>query len=350
MKNRTATHAGNTSPSRHQKEVTPPGELLAEALSRYDLSDPLVGFIRHNESYTCHIRDRVSDTQYLLRIHRPADHFSLAMFGVARPTPAWIQAEMALLETLAGDEALPIQRPVRNRNGEAATLLSDGTAATLLAWLDGETLEAASTREPLPEEAYEAIGRMLAVLHRRSACAATVIAHQRIVYDSALLDRIVGCLQDAASHGIFTHSQMEQAIAGIVAVKAHLARLAGMGRMPRLTHADLSKTNLLLVDSRIAPIDFGLCGLAYAEMDIGSLFSHFTDDTAQRAILRGYAPHAPHPVDMRAVDAYLAYGVLLYLGSHAASAGREDWFPAAMDRWCRDIFTPLADGSPLYDL
>jgi len=53
---------------------------------------------------------------------------------------------------------------------------------------------------------------------------------------------------------------------------------------------------------------------------------------------------------MRAVDAYLAFGVLLFLGSHASGMGREAWFPEAMDRWCRDIFTLLSDGTALFVL
>lgn len=39
-----------------------------------------------------------------------------------------------------------------------------------------------------------------------------------------------------------------------------------------IAHTDLSKSNMIVCDSSIAPIDFGLCGFSHSYMDLGSLF------------------------------------------------------------------------------
>ena len=111
---------------------------LNEALVMYDLKSPKACLIRHNENVTYKVID--GDKAYVLRIHQPADGFSLKMIHAGFDRLDLIKSEMEIISDLADNTGISLQHPVHNRDGNVVSILACGTPATLLEWVEGETL------------------------------------------------------------------------------------------------------------------------------------------------------------------------------------------------------------------
>lgn len=96
-------------------------------------------------------------------------------------------------------------------------------------------------------------------------------------------------------------------------------------------------------DNRIAPIDFSLCGYSHFYMDIGGLFGHIDSDTDKRHLLEGYESVRDIEIKPHYIEPYFALQVILFIACQYERAAEWDWFGSAMERWCRDIFKPLAE-------
>jgi len=73
-------------------------KLLQEALSFYSFKNSKIMFLRHNENITYKIED--IKKQYVLRIHKPVDGFSLGILSNEGEKQEYIQSEMLLLDYL----------------------------------------------------------------------------------------------------------------------------------------------------------------------------------------------------------------------------------------------------------
>ena len=111
-------------------------EYLSETLSRYGLEGANAEFIRHNENLTYNIGG-----EYLLRIHKPKDGFSAESVFCGYDRTALRRTELELLKHLH-DKGMTVQLPVQNADGDLVTVLSDGTAATMLKWIEGRMFDA----------------------------------------------------------------------------------------------------------------------------------------------------------------------------------------------------------------
>src|SRR5262249_10171926 len=85
----------------------------SQALRHYDLQAPTISFLGHSENMTFQIRAGSIGEQFLLRLHRPLTH----TFAGVRQQPHAIRSELCWLDALARDTAIPVPRPVRNRDG-----------------------------------------------------------------------------------------------------------------------------------------------------------------------------------------------------------------------------------------
>jgi Ser/Thr protein kinase RdoA (MazF antagonist) len=111
-----------------------------------------------------------------------------------------------------------------------------------------------------------------------------------------------------------------------------------------IVHADLGKSNVIVgTDGRLTPIDFSLCGYSHFYMDIGGIFGLNHDDENRKHIIEGYKSVRNCEINPRYVEPYFSLGVVLFIACQYERAKNWDWFPGNMERWCRDIFQPLAD-------
>lgn len=258
--------------------------LAGRALAAYPVVDPRVRLVAHGWNTTYRV-DSAAGT-HLLRVHRAA------ITGVDQ-----IEAELAWLDALARDTALPVPRVVRRRDGAPATVL-DGRVCVLLSWTPGRFLETGLRPAHLHQ-----VGGLLAALHThtdRWRLPAGVTG--RGLYgvddaswrdpdqlDPATVDRVSTVAQGVYGEdsGAVVHAFLEH-------LRAVTTGLEGYG----LLHGDLHQENFLFTPgSRVAAIDFDDCGFGHHAYDLAIPVAElsFRDDVAElrAALLAGYRAVRP---------------------------------------------------------
>ena len=315
--------------------------LVREALGRYALTDPEVRFIRHNENITHRVIAREGD--FLLRIHRPVEGFSLSLFAsAAESRQTRIEGELRMLQRLRAAR-FPAQCPVANAAGDWVTTLSGDTPATLLTWLEGEPLD----KVPMTPELALDLGGMIARLHaslRPPLGQAEDIPRYR--YDATLLRTMHGELTAAASAGHLDAENEAVFHNTLDEIARRMAELDARAGTTGLTHADLSPGNLLQTGRGLVPIDFSLSGHGYLAMDQGMALTQYKEAEIQRQILAGYERERGNAVALRYVEPFYALGILLFVASQHAKFHAVPWFRESLGRWSRTAFTPLLRGEP----
>lgn len=305
--------------------------LLEEALCRYGMQGAKTRLVRHNENMTFCVDDR-----YLLRIHKHAEGFCTGGIydGVDRKE---IYREELRFLTFLKSRGMKVQKPCTDREGGLVTVLSDGTPATMLSWLPG--------RNPGKDEAdcdlCFRIGEMTAKLHKAS-CRCPLIPVLR--YDSALCSRLKQKLYGKREDGTFGGWEV-QCMAD--AFDAIADRLSATEKDMIVTHADLSLSNILITGNGLVPIDFSLFGYCHPMLDLASLFCNVNGLENRRALAAGYRG-AGGTICLSMTDACFALNILLTILLHCGSWTGQEWFPARLKRWCREVFAPLAGGEALF--
>jgi Ser/Thr protein kinase RdoA (MazF antagonist) len=315
---------------------------VKEALSFYDFRNPEAILIRHNENETYKLTDGFSGDQYVMRIHRPIEGFSLGLFGEGGHTPNYLKGEINILTELKSHTSIPVQTPIKNQSDSFVTLLSDQTPVTVFRWVEGDTLE---EHELTDELAYK-VGEMTARMHQQFRQMASSHKIVRYSYDRALLPRIAERIQNAHAQNFLTEEHSGQILSALKAIDRRMAELDLLPNHKGIVHSDLSKSNLILHDNQITPIDFCLSGYSYYYMDLGSLFSHFTKRSEQNSILEGYQSVIGEEIALKYIEPFNVLQILLFISCQYEKAGREDWFRGAVDRWCNDYFIPLHMNTP----
>ncbi|MFF2019905.1 phosphotransferase [Paenibacillus sp. NPDC058177] len=150
----------------------------------YSLVEPIIEFIRHNENITFKVTDKKANRSYLLRIHKPISE------GLSGVQHTWngLQAEMRLLQEIAHNNILKVQKPVANREGEWVTDYNSeqfgATFATLLEWIEGSTLTL--EEDNITQIVYK-LGEDVARLHKFSQTLVSQESH-RPLYDAARIE------------------------------------------------------------------------------------------------------------------------------------------------------------------
>jgi Ser/Thr protein kinase RdoA (MazF antagonist) len=309
-------------------------QLLQEALAFYPLANPAAVLIRHNENATWKVTDEAGKA-YVLRIHKPREGFSQSLFSNDKG-PALL-GELRILTALHAHAGIPAQIPVKNREGETLTKLNGGEFATLLTWLEGSTLDKAETA---PELLHE-VGRMTACMHRCFQTCSEMPGPAGHDYDKPLIDRMIGKFQDMERANVIASNFIEGITACLLEIGRRMAELDQGDQTFGVVHSDLSKSNMLLCQGRVAPIDFGLWGYGYYYMDLGALASHFTEPKQQAAIFEGYESVTDTRVERRYVDPFICLGILLFVCTFGESVYNEEWFPGALERWTNTYFLPI---------
>ena len=305
---------------------------LREALAAYGMDGAEAALLRHNENATYHVAS--GGREYVLRVHEPRPGFALEMFGVDRHGRGKLEGEIAMLRALS-EGGFPVQRPVENRAGECVTVLDRGDCATLLTWIEGETIS--DLTEEIARDAGQLAARMHLFLNERS----DLHGINRYRYDESLLVTLRALLLKGDEAGAFGDGMADISHA-LNAIGARMALLRARGNGFGLIHADLSKGNLIGTKKGLAPIDFCLSGYGFFAQDVGGLTADF-GDRFRCALLAGYADTWGCAPDETSVDAFVALGVLLFIGSHWRGVMGEDWFLDTLARWRSTLFRPLSD-------
>lgn len=302
---------------------------IRNALEQYNMQDAEFLLIRHNENMTLRV-----DGQYLLRIHKHAEGFDTGATYGGMNRIEIRRSELAFLYHLNCQE-MRVQSPVPNRDGDYITILPDGICATMLTWISGRNLD----KSDITEELCFQIGAMVAKMHK----AAENFQPETILqYDSTLCERIKRKLESEEATGILGKTNQQVILAACNVMQNRLCSNQNIITV----HTDLSLGNILIADTELIPIDFSLFGNGHPMMDIGSLYGSINGAENRRAIAEGYKSLGGK-IDFPLLDVCFALNVLLYIVLHIDSVSGQEGFTERLERWCREIFQPLADGKPL---
>jgi Ser/Thr protein kinase RdoA (MazF antagonist) len=309
-------------------------QLLQGALANYPLVNPAAVLIRHNENATWKVTDEAGKA-YVLRIHTPREGFSQSLFSMDKELA--LRGELRILTALNSHAGIPVQIPVKNREGETLTKLDGGEFVTLLTWLEGNTLDEAETT---PELLHE-IGRMTARMHRCFQTCSELPGPAGHDYDKPLIERMIGKFQAMERANVIASDFVKGMTACLLEIGRRMTELDQGDQTFGVVHSDLSKSNMLLCQGCVTPIDFGLWGYGYYYMDLGALASHYTEAEQQAAIFEGYESVMKTRVERRYVDPFICLGIMLFVCTFGESVYREEWFSGALERWTNTYFHPI---------
>lgn len=270
-----------------------------EALAHYELIEPALTFIRHNENITFQVVDWASAKKYLLRLHKPITE----NFASAQQQPVELASELLWLEALHHSTPLTVQQPVRNRAGEFVSMIypeaGAGISCTLLHWIEGEPL-----RQNVTAALVENLGAVVAQLHEHVIAWPLPTGFVRPTYDIDFFMRQARLLLPGIEAGIITTREYA-VVQSLVAATGELLASADAGRDNwGLIHADLHRGNCLVYQDRIRPIDFSLCGFGHFLLDFGSSLPSFRGELRQ-SFITGYLKRRKLPENyLRVVEAF----------------------------------------------
>lgn len=312
--------------------------LLIEALNSYEINKPEVEFIRHNENATYKVKDSILNKNYVLRIHKASEDFSLEIFHDYKNVVNHVREEINILNSIRNNTNMKIQTPIKNKNGQFITLLTDGTPVTLLTWINGDTIDKAQ----LNEEILFKLGAKVGEFHKFSRWWYETNKTSIYSYDKRLLKKITHKLIDGVELKVISWDQFEIIDVAIDEVSKLLDELEFNNKSKGIVHSDLGKSNIIISDNgEIVPIDFGLSGISYYYMDLGSLFSHFNKAEEQSLILKGYKSIVKGYIEIKYIETFMVYQIILFIATHIEKANKLKWFSSAIDRWNKEIFTPF---------
>jgi len=306
--------------------------MIEEAIDKYDFINPTPRFVRHNENMTYCITD--DNGQFVLRIHKPTNGFSVDFLRLGVTHDKFIESEMEVLTHLESISQLGTQKVIRNKSGEPITALSDGSLVTSLEWVKGKTLE----NVEITNELAFRIGMMIGSVHTSMR---KVKIKNRYIYGAEMIDKL---LEEARYAIAAKHYDKEQGSIIMDTLLKIKMKMDNDKNRFSFVHADLGKSNLLLCNEAIVPIDFSLSGYCLPEMDLASIFSHINNDKLNEEILHGYESYCSIEVDEKAIQACLSLQVLLFIICQHEKIYNQPWIEESMGRWCNEIFLPYLQG------
>lgn len=302
--------------------------LIAEALAGYGWTDAHWRLIRHNENITCRVEAK--GRAYALRIHRPVAGFSFALLEDGQTPAERMESETELLRYLTSRGFPGLQQPVADAAGQYVRVLSDGSPVHALTWVDGEAL----TRETGLPYARD-IGKMSAAL----CDAAAGFPGKRYQYDETLVDRCAEELCRAEELKHIDPTALDACVHALGVIRAAITRQRNLGDWG-IIHADLNFDNILLTPQGLTPIDFSFSGYGCAAQECAMIESACENAEAASRVREGFA-QAGKPLTRAETAPFVAFNTLLFLCMQHDRVHGLDWYPQALERWCKTQFLPL---------
>lgn len=322
---------------------------IEEALEHYDIKINKVEFIRHNENMTYKLFGQ--DKEYVLRIHKPVDGFSLGILQGDLGAFHYLESEMILIDYAYRNMETPIQKPVKNKSGEFVSCLCDGTPVSVLEWVSGNTLEKITITETMAQ----ATGEMIARLHQCFKTLDVSSTHNRFsqtlkhdinryAYDQDLLILIEKELYKTQIKGQIKKDKVDKMKTVLLLIKKRMDELDALEGMSGIIHADLSSSNVVFAENQLVPIDFSLSGYGHYYMDLGILISQYKDKRIRKRIKDGYEKIMRCEVAIPYIEGFFILGVLLFIACQHDKIHKLDWFEGALERWEKTLFDPFIHG------
>ncbi len=257
--------------------------IARQALAEYDIRSVACRPIAQSGGAVFKVEDMDSQS-YSLRIHVPKS---------TTLEPDWfrrdvLESELVWLDALCRDTGLVLPQPRRNRAGAYVTTI-DGINGTLLTWVEGEQRPYFTSEQDLRSTA-----EMTAALHHQASGWQPPAGFTRPLHDGARVRLALDLLAQAEQAGRLDASDVR------TLVRAGEKAAALLDSLPRnpgnwgVLHMDLLPANIVYVDGRANPIDFGACGYGFFLGDLAATFC-FVPPPARQAYLDWYGACYPLP-------------------------------------------------------
>lgn len=318
--------------------------LAKDVLTAYNVTDPDITFIRHNENITFKIADKLHNKSYLLRIHKPVTE---GLLGVQH-TFQGLESEMKILEQLNLNSSLLVQNPVANSFGEYVTDSSEFVGcscySTLLEWIDGEILT--QKEENIDEIAFK-LGENLALFHQ---CLQQFDQSKNLTrpkYDKDRIDFAIEELRYCVKIDLFTMENYYIIREVLNLVKSQINVLDSKEGSWGIIHADLQSGNIIInKNGNPCLIDFGFCGFGYYLFDLGSAGTSL-ESSLRNSFLNGYASKAPFSFDnikyiegMIFMDSFISYPLFM--------KENNSWIKAHAEKLCNTLCKDFLEGKEVF--
>ncbi len=305
--------------------------MLREALRHYNLPNPNIVFIRHNENMTHMIQ--TGEAKYLLRIHKAAEGLNFSFQCGETPRYDFVKSEIELLGKITSETDLRVQHPVRNIHDEYITKLQSGDYATVLTWIEGDDM----TNLPMKHETAYDIGRLIGRLHNHMAD-----FHQpkRYCYDECMMYLVLNEITKAhhMHHISGRHYQCMYLF-----LHKYMDLLEKKKHQFTLIHADMNKSNLIYDNREIIPIDFSLSGYGLPETDLADMGWSLDDNTLAKYMLDGYRSISRFQPDDLLLDVCSASSLILYIAFHHGQFNRDENFEEKLNNWIDGTIKPACN-------
>jgi Ser/Thr protein kinase RdoA (MazF antagonist) len=283
-------------------------KLADAALEKFGFNQYRLTFLQHLVNTT--FRLDCNQGRYLVRIHRAK-------------TRTAVVSELAWLEALAHETAVPVQIPQRSLDGKMIVVgeqigVPEPYPVTVLSWLDGEILPQ-NRRSPYH---FYRLGQLVANLHHHSQHWVPSFELNRPSYDSTSVlsaDSVAGpdgatykqLPADVRGHLQTLHEQLQEVE----------QRLGKSSDRFGLIHSDLSFGNVLFTEEEVLPIDFDDCGFGYYLYDLAVVLAGPWEKPGfqhrREALLEGYREICKLP------DEHLSL-IPTFMAMRASSLGQWD--------------------------
>jgi Ser/Thr protein kinase RdoA (MazF antagonist) len=231
-----------------------PEDNVTQVLNAYGLETASITTLRHLGNYVA-------------KVEHEGQTFGLRIC-VPETKPERLQVELEWLEALSRDTPLSVPQPIKNKEGEFVTKLSD-RHALVFTWVEGEPVS-----RHISVSVAAQIGELMATLHEH--------AHRYQpkhyvgpVYDAEWLNGEQSWWKTRAitDIGIEDFIQLSPAIDGLSKRMNALRNSKHFG----LIHSDLHFGNILLSNGKTNVIDFDGCALGFYAFDIAVTENEFMD-------------------------------------------------------------------------
>jgi Ser/Thr protein kinase RdoA (MazF antagonist) len=242
-------------------------ELAHRALARYELRVEDITFLQHSENVTYKVS--AAGKPYLLRLHLPLTK----SMGAPGLNQSGVRSEVTWLDSLRRSK-LPVQKSVRNKNGERVTQLRvpgwKPVLCTLLEWLEGDLY----SREMETEESVSQIGNLVGKIHKHASKWNLPPGFHRPNRSVSYYLDLVNKLQPAIDDGRINYHDFRTLQLSLEGLAELLRPMRKTKSVFGLIHGDLHRGNFLNHNGEIRLIDFSLCAFGYFVDDLGTCLSN----------------------------------------------------------------------------
>lgn len=316
---------------------------LMDLLGRYDIQQPEVIFLRHNENRTYRIRDAAGGS-YLLRIHDPLKD---EMKGLQH-TYEGILGELQMLEKLGRWSTYEVQTPLRNKDGELITIFEyEGKLlnCSVLNWLDGRDMNMDDVNN---EELINKLGSKLAELHSFFRQYEHSGMEFRPTQGRAYNERMIRVIHSGVQKNLFTSSDANIIEQTLQLINSRLDYSGGEAG-PDLIHGDLSMCNTIITpEGEVRFIDFGFYGTGYALLDVAMGAMMLPSDKRDTFLKSYYREYESTENDLLQLEGFMLVAII---GYYVFQMGNEDvhgWMREKMPKLCAKYCSPFLNGERIF--